>query len=62
MSGEHAGYGCADYQLEGGAEVVKRAREIMEQLRGIGVRADIDERENYRPGWKFNHWEVRECR
>ena len=41
---------------------MKRAREIMEQLRGIGVRADIDERENYRPGWKFNHWEVRECR
>jgi len=23
------------------------------------IRADTDLRENYSPGWKFNHWELK---
>lgn len=26
-------------------------------LKAVGIRADVDERKNYTPGWKFNHWE-----
>jgi hypothetical protein len=25
----------------------------------IVIRADTDLRENYSPGWKFNHWELK---
>lgn len=25
----------------------------------IMIRADTDLRENYSPGWKFNHWELK---
>ena len=42
-----------------GNAVLQRSREIMEQLKSLGVRVDIDERDIYHPGWKFNHWEVK---
>jgi len=29
------------------------------QLAGIGVRVDADLRENYTPGWKYNHYELK---
>lgn len=38
--------------------VLKRSREIVQELIQLGVKADIDERDNYHPGWKFNHWEL----
>lgn len=25
----------------------------------IKIRADTDMRDNYSPGWKFNHWELK---
>ena len=25
----------------------------------LGVRAHIDDRDNYNPGWKYNHWELK---
>jgi len=28
-------------------------------LTKVGIRAVIDNRENYNPGFKFNHWELR---
>lgn len=28
-------------------------------MKSKGVRVYIDDRENYKPGWKFNHWEVK---
>ena len=24
-----------------------------------GIRVQIDARDNYKPGWKFNHWELK---
>jgi prolyl-tRNA synthetase len=32
---------------------------IMAALKAGGVRAQLDDRVNYRPGWKYNHWEVK---
>ena len=32
---------------------------IMAGLKAQGVRAQLDDRDNYRPGWKYNHWEVK---
>ena len=34
---------------------------IMRALKERGVRAALDDRDNYRPGWKYNHWEVKVC-
>jgi len=33
--------------------------EYMARLKEAGVRARVDARENYSPGWKFNHWELK---
>lgn len=40
------------------AQVLQKSKEIVSQLQSLGVRADIDDRDNYHPGWKFNHWEL----
>jgi prolyl-tRNA synthetase len=31
--------------------------EIAAVLSANGIRVETDKRQNYRPGWKFNHWE-----
>ncbi|KAL3156197.1 hypothetical protein ABBQ32_012481 [Trebouxia sp. C0010 RCD-2024] len=36
-----------------------RAEDFVQQLRGAGVRVISDPRENYTPGWKYNHWELK---
>ena len=33
--------------------------EYRTRLVAAGVRAKADMRENYSPGWKFNHWELK---
>lgn len=38
-------------------ELVKYCDEIRLTLKKLGVRIDVDARQNYNPGWKFNHWE-----
>ncbi|RYY81250.1 hypothetical protein EON63_15850 [archaeon] len=38
-------------ELKGYCEDIRRT------LKDLGVRCDLDERQNYTPGWKFNHWE-----
>ena len=37
----------------------ERARSITDQLSRAGVRVHCDDRENYSPGWKFSHWELK---
>ena len=39
------------------AELLTYAEDLMRALKKLGVRADVDSRQNYTPGWKFNHWE-----
>lgn len=33
--------------------------DIIERLNKINIRAELDDRDNYKPGWKYNHWEIR---
>ncbi|TKR96053.1 hypothetical protein L596_010130 [Steinernema carpocapsae] len=40
-------------------KLTQKAAEIAAVLQRAGVRAHNDDRENYSPGWKFNHWEVK---
>jgi prolyl-tRNA synthetase len=39
------------------ADLVAYAEDIGVQLKRAGVRVSVDSRQNYTPGWKFNHWE-----
>jgi len=34
-----------------------KAKELEAALNAVGVRVKTDDRENYTPGWKYNHWE-----
>ncbi|NND72324.1 MAG: proline--tRNA ligase [Rhodothermales bacterium] len=38
--------------------VLTRSTEIKESLGSAGVRVKLDDREQYRPGWKFNEYEL----
>jgi prolyl-tRNA synthetase len=40
-------------------DVADAARDASARLRGAGLRVELDDREEHRPGWKFNHWELR---
>eukprot|EP00347_Sterkiella_histriomuscorum_P016587 403352618 len=37
----------------------QRYENIFQQLKSSGIRVVLDDRENYKPGWKFNHWELK---
>lgn len=39
--------------------VLATAQEIQQHLKALGYRVKIDDREQYRPGWKFNEWELK---
>ncbi|HAP32512.1 MAG TPA: proline--tRNA ligase [Firmicutes bacterium] len=39
-------------------EVLAKARELMQRFAGT-LRLELDEREGYSPGWKFNEWEMK---
>lgn len=35
------------------------ANELFLSLKKSDVRVQIDLRDNYNPGWKYNHWELK---
>jgi prolyl-tRNA synthetase len=39
--------------------VLPRAAAIFEEIKTAGLRAEMDDREEYSPGWKFNEWEMK---
>lgn len=39
--------------------VLDKAYELKKQLQDIGLRVDLDDNENYSPGWKFNEYEMK---
>jgi prolyl-tRNA synthetase len=41
------------------AKVLPKAKKIFEDLKHAGIRAKLDDRESYTPGWKFSDWEMR---
>jgi len=40
-------------------KVTAKCHEVMQLLLKAGIRAEADLRENYKPGWKYNHWETK---
>src|SRR6266545_4161410 len=41
------------------AEVIQAAAAIRDELKAAGVRVRLDDRAEYRPGFKFNEWELK---
>ncbi len=39
--------------------VCKVAKEVMNELRAIGIRVKFDDRDTHKPGWKFNEYELK---
>ena len=39
--------------------VMDGVSKVANELRGAGIRIQVDDREGYTPGWKFNEWEMR---
>lgn len=39
--------------------LLAKCEDYRRRLLGADVRARVDLRENYSPGWKFNHWELK---
>ncbi len=33
--------------------------DLNKKLKAVGIRSKGDYRDNYSPGWKFNHWELK---
>ena len=40
-------------------EIIDQAKKVADELKQAGVRVQLDDRPNYNPGFKFNHWELR---
>jgi len=40
-------------------ELEEHCKALEKSLRASGVRVKVDARENYNPGWKYNHWELK---
>lgn len=40
-------------------ELLNACKSLEMTLKGAAVRAEGDYRDNYSPGWKFNHWELK---
>lgn len=47
------------YKKEQRVEVIKVSEKIHKKLLKAGFKVELDKREGYTPGWKFNEWEVR---
>jgi len=41
------------------AEVNAKCNELLQTLLNAGIRAEVDLRDNYTPGWKYNYWETK---
>ena len=37
-------------------KVINASNQIFSLLKKAGVRVHVDDRDNYTPGWKYNHW------
>lgn len=47
------------YSDEERERALRRGRELLEELKANGIRAHLDDRTQYTPGWKFNEWELK---
>ncbi len=49
----------AHLPLEKKTELYERCEDVVRRLTDEGFRAETDLRDNYSPGWKYNHWELK---
>ena len=49
----------AQLEAEERQKLLKECDTVTAQLAEAGVRVKCDPRDNYSPGWKFNHWELK---
>lgn len=47
------------YNKENKKKIINYSEKIKAKLDKLGLKSKIDYRENYRPGWKFNEWELK---
>jgi prolyl-tRNA synthetase len=47
------------YSKTNHATIDAQAKSIVATLTAAGIRAESDLRQNYKPGWKYNHWETK---
>ena len=47
------------YDAKNKAKVLKYCNEIKSKLHKSNIKAKMDEREDYSPGWKFHEWELK---
>jgi prolyl-tRNA synthetase len=47
------------FREEGRAAVLEAAGSLAGELRAAGIRVRVDDRDDYRPGFKFNEWELK---
>lgn len=47
------------YKDDDSSAIFGKVNELTKILKGAEVRAFCDDRDNYNPGWKFNHWELK---
>ena len=43
------------------SKVIGRCQQFIDEAKAAGIRCHGDFKENYSPGWKFNHWELKVC-
>ena len=43
------------------SDLMSYCENFIANLVAAGIRAKGDTRDNYSPGWKFNHWELKVC-
>lgn len=41
------------------ASILTHCQQFTRRLQEEGIRVHLDARDNYSPGWKFNHWELK---
>lgn len=39
--------------------LMSQCSKYLSRLQDAGIRVKTDSRDNYSPGWKFNHWELK---
>ena len=47
------------YKKDDKAKIIDESNSLLKMLSDAGIRAKIDNREIYNPGWKFNYWELK---
>src|SRR3989344_3298441 len=47
------------FKKENKEKILKEAKDIEKKLNSLGIKAKVDDREQYSPGYKFNEWELK---